>query len=357
MEPRKYAYIDSLRGIAILLVMLVHVGQISYLTQVTHGIKYKLIDNGQLGVQLFFLVSAFTLMRSMQSRQQELHAIRNFFIRRFFRIAPMYYVAILYYTFQNFIGFGFFSTGNIAQPIPWNGFFANLFFVHGFYPTTINSYVPGGWTIAVEMTFYLFLPLIVSKIKTLNHSLLLVVGSLLVAKCFQTLIKAPFFDIDNFVNFNFINQLPMFTLGVLAYFLLKKDAHRLSPGIFLILALALLFYAYFIPPYYLVFGIAWLFLLVGLSKLPIKVLVNKPTEWVGKLSFSLYLIHFAAIYWITQWIPSSNFHITDFAGAFILLCGYYFLTFIFSISLAYLTYRFIEKPFQHFGKRLIVRMN
>jgi peptidoglycan/LPS O-acetylase OafA/YrhL len=42
MEPKKYAYIDSLRGIAILLVILAHVGQISYLTKVTHGIKTKL---------------------------------------------------------------------------------------------------------------------------------------------------------------------------------------------------------------------------------------------------------------------------------------------------------------------------
>jgi peptidoglycan/LPS O-acetylase OafA/YrhL len=356
MEPKKYAYIDSLRGIAILLVMLVHVGQISYLSQITHGIKYQLIDNGQLGVQLFFLVSAFTLMRSMQSRHQEPHAKRNFFIRRFFRIAPMYYVAILYYTFQNFIGFNFFATGNISHSIPFIKLFANLFFIHGFYPTTINSYVPGGWSIAVEMTFYLFLPLIFSKIKTINHSLLFVFSSLLVATFFHSLLKAPIFGHNNFIDFNFINQLPMFSLGILAYFFLKKDAHHLSPAMLLLVALSLLFFSYFSPPYYLLYGVAWLFLLLGLSKLPIKALVNKPIEWIGKLSFSLYLIHFAAIYWITQWIPPSIFHITHFTGDFLLLCGYYLLTVLSSISIAYFTYRFIEVPFQHYGKNLITKM-
>jgi len=31
-------------------------------------------------------------------------------------------------------------------------------FVHGFHPQTINSVVPGGWSIAVEMTFYAVFP-------------------------------------------------------------------------------------------------------------------------------------------------------------------------------------------------------
>ena len=54
MEPKKYAYIDRLRGITILLVMLVHVGQISYLTQVTHGNKNQIIHDEQLDVQCVY---------------------------------------------------------------------------------------------------------------------------------------------------------------------------------------------------------------------------------------------------------------------------------------------------------------
>jgi len=357
MEPRKYAYIDSLRGVAILAVMMVHVGQMSFLYQISNGIKSQIIIDGQLGVQLFFLVSAYTLMRSIQSRQQEPHAKRNFFIRRFFRIAPMYYIAILYYTFQNFIGFNFFSTGNISHSVPFIKLFANLFFIQGFYPTIINSYVPGGWSISIETTFYLVLPLLFTKIKTINHSLLFFIGSLLLATGFQTLlIKTTIFGHGDFVNFNFINQLPMFSLGILAYFFLKKDAHHLHPALLILLSGVLLFYNYFSPPYYLVYGIAWFFLLVGLSKLPIKILVNKPIEWIGKMSFSLYLIHFATIYWIEQWIPSSIFHITHFSNAILLFCGYYLLTLLSSTSIAYLTYRFIEVPFQHYGKRLITKM-
>ena len=35
---------------------------------------------------------------------------------------------------------------------------STAFFLHGLHPEAINSVIPGGWSIAVEMTFYLFFP-------------------------------------------------------------------------------------------------------------------------------------------------------------------------------------------------------
>ena len=61
MEPKKYQYIDSLRGIAILLVVLVHVGivldnMIDYFPK--DSLLLSIIGNGAYGVQLFLIVSA-----------------------------------------------------------------------------------------------------------------------------------------------------------------------------------------------------------------------------------------------------------------------------------------------------------
>ena len=50
---------------------------------------------GQRGVQMFFLVSAFTLTLSHYNRRQERRPTLNYAIRRFFRIAPMLYLGIL----------------------------------------------------------------------------------------------------------------------------------------------------------------------------------------------------------------------------------------------------------------------
>jgi peptidoglycan/LPS O-acetylase OafA/YrhL len=47
-------------------------------------------------------MSAFTLALSLHSRAGE--PLRNFFIRRFFRIAPLYYTALAYYLWQDGLG-------------------------------------------------------------------------------------------------------------------------------------------------------------------------------------------------------------------------------------------------------------
>lgn len=51
---------------------------------------------GQRGVALFFIVSAFTLFLSYDNRKEERHPTRNFFIRRFFRLAPMAFLSWRY---------------------------------------------------------------------------------------------------------------------------------------------------------------------------------------------------------------------------------------------------------------------
>ena len=106
-EPKKYQYIDSLRGIAILLVILVHIATVlgfMYYPQFNeHPIFAKFVHNGMYGVLLFFILSAFTLIMSHYNRIGEPHSTRSFIIRRFFRIAPMYYLAIVGITFLKFI--------------------------------------------------------------------------------------------------------------------------------------------------------------------------------------------------------------------------------------------------------------
>src|SRR5258708_5480123 len=42
---------------------------------------------------------------------------------------------------------------------------SSLIFVNGFWPDTINSVVPGGWSIVDEMTFYAFFPLLIVRLK------------------------------------------------------------------------------------------------------------------------------------------------------------------------------------------------
>ena len=79
----------------------------------------------------------------------------------------MFWIAILFYLGVN----GFRHLYGDPQEITAWRILATVFFIHGWSPQTINNVVPGGWTIAIEMNFYLLLPFLYQKIKSLNKAI------------------------------------------------------------------------------------------------------------------------------------------------------------------------------------------
>jgi peptidoglycan/LPS O-acetylase OafA/YrhL len=98
----KLPFIDALRGIAIFGVLIIHSAMAiehlrplgDNLTEWVHTLAFQ----GARGVQLFFIIIAFTFCLSAEHRKIERKPILNFFIRRFFRIAPLFYCGLIYYT-------------------------------------------------------------------------------------------------------------------------------------------------------------------------------------------------------------------------------------------------------------------
>ena len=143
MESPKLEFVDRMRGAAILLVIAVH------FTQVFSDPLVRAAGSvGQVGVQLFFVASAFTLCRSADQRgaagrAAEAHPLRNFYIRRLLRIAPLYWLALAIYTLRGVLRGEtlFFTPLNIG---------ANALFVHGLVPSANNTIVPGGWSIGAR---------------------------------------------------------------------------------------------------------------------------------------------------------------------------------------------------------------
>jgi peptidoglycan/LPS O-acetylase OafA/YrhL len=224
MKNNHYDFIDSLRGIAILCVIMVHTGIDGRFN--VPNLLTKLVAEGARGVQLFYLVSAFTLFLSMENRiTKELNTIRNFFIRRFFRIAPMYYIAILVSLITT--GFGPRYWLGDAQNITKFNILSNIFFLHGFNPYWIESLVPGGWSIAIEMTFYCILPFLFKKIKTINHAITCFVISIVIRPIlYMILIRFDPTGSDHlwgeYLFLYFPSQFPVFCLGIIMYFIVIK---------------------------------------------------------------------------------------------------------------------------------------
>ncbi len=355
--PRHFDFVDSLRGLAILGVMMVHV---TLVCRDFHGRLRGAAMQGRFGVQLFFIVSAFTLFWSLRSRRsQDRRPMLAFYARRLFRIAPLFYVAIAFYmVWPNF-------TRAVSAPdgVRWPHVVSTLLFVHGWYPTTINTVVPGGWSIGAEVMFYLCIPVLFARVRTLNGALWLsVVAAVLVGRFsgpVETHIAAHFPAsyaevVHNFVYYSFPSQFPVFCVGMVLYFLLAEPAGspngRVGGWLLATAAFALLIAPLGVDALPCV---AFVMLAVGLARKPVWVLVNPVTRFIGMVSFSGYIWHF----WFLEHLTKPTLGaLSKHMGPTLQFCGLYLVVVVATMPAATLSYYLIEQPGQNLGRWLINTM-
>jgi peptidoglycan/LPS O-acetylase OafA/YrhL len=353
ITTEKLRYIDSLRGVAILLVIISHshpyfagIADIRLPEYIEH-----VLQSCENGVTLFFLMSAFTLCLSFNRKKQiELNPVRNYFIRRLFRIAPLYYFMILLILLCN-----------INLPSNYS-IVANLLFLHGVSPFWTNSTVPGGWSVGIEVLFYLIFPLLFFRIKSIHSSINFTLISIILSKIVTSIMfkNPPIHDgvlWGVYVYENFISQLPVFLMGICLFHIkhAKEDTiHVLSlHKCFLFIALLIVFHlagGNTLKQHYL-FAIAFAFAAYSLSYFQTKLIVNNLTVWVGKLSYSIYLLHLLVANLLVKYNLN---HYSD--NPVLEIAIRFFILFLISFVLSYLTYRVIELPFQEYGKKLISKL-
>lgn len=357
----KYSYIDALRGIAVIGVLMVHCTAFGRHEPFTNNISF-IFAHGSMGVQLFFIASAFTLFLSFSKRSEiEKYPKFNFFIRRFFRIAPMFYIGIGYYIWQ-FTSY----SGQDENYISFWNIISHILFFHGFNQFWINSIVPGGWSIAVEMLFYTTVPFLFMKIKNSQQAFILIIIALSIRIVFRVFLFVFHIVGSDLVGSRFLgyylpSQLPVFALGILMYFIIKEN-YQIKIKSFPILLTSLLLivnysgFPYLLPDYF-IFGIAFLLLAIALSKYEYKPIVNPVLKYIGQISYSMYLVHFAVLFWLNKYnfldyIKVSNEYTALFNYALRLI-----IVIIISVLIASIFYKAVELPMQAVGKRLINRIN
>lgn len=187
------AALDGLRGVAILLVLMLHLLWANNHPDGGRIVQFfaSFISCGSLGVDLFFALSGFLITGILYDTRLSTHFFRNFYARRTLRVFPLYYgfialLVILSYALGSHWHRGIIGllTYGIIVPhaIIWDAWWINL------------SHF---WSLAIEEQFYLCWPVFVYALRTkrriLSVAVLLALASFGL-RCFINLSGAAHHD-------------------------------------------------------------------------------------------------------------------------------------------------------------------
>ncbi len=291
-------YLDFFKGIAILGVVLAHY---SILCPSPNHIIGALCTSGSRCPQLFFIISAFLTWYSLDRKDI---GVLAFWKKRFAKIAPLYYVALLLTGLFPVVLLSDWSLLNIVSHIT---------FTNGLFPSYINSLMGVEWYIADLGLFYLMCPLLRKVAYNLNSTVICFMVSVAISIVFTITTNSVFAEhISNlytyetfFHTFCIINQLPVLFLGVLLYYCHKqKSSDTVTIKRIKIVAVAitiivsLFFVLFHLNKIYmtssLVAGLMFFCVLLYISDIQ-SIKWGGVISGIGKRSYGIYCIHICII--------------------------------------------------------------
>ena len=207
-ESKHYDWVDVLKGIAILGVVLIHSGG-AHLP----GVFGKIGVSGLYGVQLFFMLSSFLLWNSLENSGKQRY--REYFKKKLFRLLPEYYIC---YILTNIL---------LSRDISFFDILAHLSGVWGFIPVYHNNTM-AEWYLGALIIFIAFAPALYRVIDTFEKSVVFFVASLFFTLLYQAIIENYFPNINEdyslssyFFNTSIWAQLPSVSLGIILFYVVK----------------------------------------------------------------------------------------------------------------------------------------
>jgi len=286
----RFLFVDALRGIAASWVVLFHAAEGRHLDKllaiVPDWIETPVFWWGPLGVPIFFVLSGFVIAHSLRRDRVGGRYFVLFTLRRSIRLDPPYWASIALV-----VGYGCFAASIKGEPFALPTL--NALAAHGFYLQGMLEYPaisPVFWTLCLEIQFYLAFCALVGLMQRLDKLGLPGRGIVFLPAAFVPLFWVFGFATDNLYPGLFLPHWHGFLLGVFAYWAWTK---KMPAALFAIYALAV-----FVPSALNGNGfsvtvaiISSVLLVAGRAGLIASSLGYRWIQWLGKISYSLYLTH------------------------------------------------------------------
>ena len=357
------------RGIAALIVLLFHFYTFYSKPLLEISEYFSILSIGHIGVDLFFVLSGFLITLSLWNSKNFSH----FFSKRVKRIAPLAIgTTLIFWGIQNnIINFSEISLRSFSD------LFSHLFFINGFFPEFYSTINPVTWSISIEMAFYILLPIVWIICAKKNMKKFFTIFSVLV--CLSFLYRVFLFyyfqehpEIDSHLKIIYSEQLwgrlDQFFIGIiLAYIYVKNNINNifkttlqldisvktiLYSSLIVLFISSYLFFEYqsdfrniFLLQVFLhtftalgFSGIIYSFIETNDNSVIKNNIITKALAWLGKISYGIYIFHFAVISLVYKKFELlNNFEISVWLQ--------FFLIFFITIILSYMSYHYFEKRF------------
>ena len=299
MRHRYRPEIDGLRAIAIIFIILSHFKELNFISG---------------GVNIFFVISGYLITHIFLNQQLD---ISKFYRTRFIKLYPSIFIIslitlILFFFFGDFVQWSVILRSFIGTIIGlFNFYLIKIGTVYG-QENYINPFLPF-WAFCVIVQFYIIFPIILKIIffikKKFNFNDDFIIFSLFIIFIVSFLFYYYFKEKYFFSFYSPLSRYWQFILGSCLYFVIQfkdklyfKDLTIYFAVILIIIWQLNLEWFYSWRKVQILLTISTLLFLYSSNKSILnKIFSIKPLTYLGKVSFELYLIHMAIIYFISLW--------------------------------------------------------
>ncbi|PEB79079.1 acyltransferase family protein [Bacillus nitratireducens] len=373
---RRYKELDSLRGIAAIIVLLGHFLALfpilgKKVMYSTFGAYFSILWQGHSAVIIFFVLSGFVLSLPFY-KGTEFNYLK-YLIKRVCRIY-IPYIVILFIAIGIKLGIhskigtipGLVQWGSWNIEVSFNRVMDHILFLREF---NSDAFIMVIWSLVHEMRISIVFPLIIFLLLRVNWKVSIGIAMFLSVIGYLLMKNIPS-EFNMPVSTNYFITLHYSSMFIIGALLAKNREYLVSKIInskvkYILLPLGLLFFSYpripfmllskligeidydlylIIIDWYICFGAVLIILSALSSKLFSKLLLIKPVQFIGEISYSLYLVHPIVL------LTTVHIFYGKISVPLILL-----ISFLFTMVVSVLCYKFIEIPSIKIGRKLATK--
>lgn len=338
----KISQITFTRFVAAMAIVISHFNKDLFLYKISFISDIFLRAN--VGVSYFFILSGFIMI--VAYHRKEKIGYQDYYRNRVARIYPLYVVGLLLYLLTRYSDFGFY----------------NVFL----YLSGIQSWIPGkalilnfpGWSISVEFLFYLLFPLLYNYFYVKGNKsiwvivILIWIGTQVFSNLYisSSSYKGPHTESHEFIHYFPLWHINEFLIGNLAgLFFVKNRKEKNYDLTIVLLFIGIMLSLIFIPLNFhnglmAVLFVPAIYMISCNNGVVTKVFSIKPLEFLGEISYAIYIIHIPLLY-ILRSVLWDDFKISQSNTVF-----WIYMLVLMVVSAVF--YEFIERPMRNYLKKI-----